>query len=245
MAFFSHKGGVGTSTLAAATAIAIKASGAGDVVLAELKPTFGDLAGILGLHPERDLASLAADLDQPGPIESYCLRDVRSGIAVLPGPADPADGARLTPGQVERAIIALRRRFPWVVLDVPAQLDLLALGALDLSEKVCVVTEAATATLQQTAALLRVLDAQGFHADRIKVIVNRNDFVHSGPHAREITEAIGRKAEASLGFDLHVAEAAESGGLPTLMNSPKAEFVRTVGLLARSLTQGGLGKAGG
>ena len=237
VAFYSHKGGAGVTTLAVSTALAMKNAGADDVVLAELKPMFGDLAGMLALRPERDMAGLVADLDRPGPIESYCLRESHSGLAVLPGPADPAAGAAISPEQVGRAVIALRRRFPWVVLDLPASLDLLTLGALDLAETVCLVTEASTATLQQTAALLRVLAAQGFGPERVRVLVNRHDLLHGGPNAREVAEALGRKVDAQFGFDPHVAEAAENGEL-LVLNNPKMEFVKAVNGLARGLLGG-------
>ena len=64
-AFFGHKGGVGTTTLAVNTALVLAGSGeAGEVTLCDTALQFGEAVDHLGLAVDRDIGDLVRDLDE-------------------------------------------------------------------------------------------------------------------------------------------------------------------------------------
>jgi pilus assembly protein CpaE len=237
MAFFSHKGGVGTTTLAVHTALALASSGqAGDTVLCDAHVPFGDAAGMLGLDPDRDLADLVADLDQQGPMDSFSIRDPRTGLHVIASPREAAAALLLTPEQLGRALIALRRRFASVIVDLPSSLDLFTMAALDLADAIGVVTEPVPATVRRTAELLNVLEQQGVGADRVRVILNKEGWHQKCLPAAQVAARLGREVSLTLPFDSDVVEC--SAGTETMfVSNPKSEFARGIMALAQELVQ--------
>jgi Flp pilus assembly CpaE family ATPase len=173
IAFFSHQGGVGTTTLAVNTALALRAAEPQrTVALVDANVQFGSAAAHLGVVPERDLGDVVQDLEL-GPMFPLSLAGPDPGIALLASPRDPRAGERVTPEDLSRVVLELRRRFRTVVIDTAPVLDLMTLAVLDISETIVIVTEGSAPIIAGTARLLRMLDSLGFNGDRIRLVVSR------------------------------------------------------------------------
>ncbi len=231
VAFVGHKGGVGTSTLAANAALALAASGriGRGVVLCDAACTFGSGAALLGVKPEADLGDLATDLGQLGRLDrleslaSYLAYDDRSGLALLAAPRDPRAAAGVAPEDLGAALVALRRRFGLVIVDTPSALDLWSLAVLDLAESIVLVTEAVAPTVVASAVWLDLLAEEGFARDRFRVVLNRQG---SGPgllSERTVSEHLGRPIDAVLP-EAEAVRAAGATGSPMVLAQPKAPF---------------------
>ena len=232
IAFFGHKGGVGTTTLAVNTALLLAGSGeAGEVALCDADLQFGDAAALLGLAPDRDLADMARDLDHLGALSAYLSRDPATGLRVLARPRDLVDAERVTPEELARLVIHLQRRFDTVVVDTPPVLDLMTLAVLDLAEKVILVTEAVTPTVLGTARLLRLLEEQGFAAERLRVVVNRHAAFEGNLPPGTVAEQLGRPVDYVIAYDRAFVTAATRGA-PPILGRRKSDFPDVVGRLA-------------
>ena len=131
IAFFSPKGGVGTTALAVNCAALLASGGAGSdvigasVVLVDLDLQFGQVATHLNLQPKLDFSRLAVDdlaRTDPEGLEGY-LTAHASGLKVLAAPTSPDSAARISVEEVEQVIQILRTTFDFVVVDCGTRLD--------------------------------------------------------------------------------------------------------------------------
>src|SRR5207245_3050829 len=106
IAFLHGKGGVGCTTLAVNSAVALAATTIYRVALLDLNLEFGNAPMLLNLTPERTLADLAEedheDLDQ-ATFSRYLIQD-RSGVRVLAGCDIPERAELVTVPAVQQSI---------------------------------------------------------------------------------------------------------------------------------------------
>jgi pilus assembly protein CpaE len=238
IAFFSHQGGVGTTTLAVNTALALRTGEpARNVVLLDANVQFGCAAAHLGLVPERDLGDglqeLAAGMMFPLPTAGPA-----PGIAVLASPLDPRAAQMVTPEDLSRALIELQRRYQVVVVDTAPVLDLMTLSVLDLSETVVVVTEGNAPTIAGTGRLLRMLESLGFGEERVRLVVNRYRREADVLAPDIIAGQLDRAVEHVVPFIWPVAVGTHRGA-PALMERGAAQFGDAVRKLAKDVGRAG------
>jgi pilus assembly protein CpaE len=150
VAFFSPKGGVGTTTLAVNTAVLLAGGGTpppssngsepaippSRVLLIDLDLQFGQVATHLNLTPRFDIAGLATDdqaLGDPDLARSY-LTAHESGLQVLAAPARPESDFRVSVDHVARIIELFRPTFNHIVVDLGSRLDPRTLWVLEQSD---------------------------------------------------------------------------------------------------------------
>ena len=223
IAFFSQQGGVGTTTLAVNTALLMAGSDQvrGRVALCDAAVQFGGAVTFLGLKAQRDLADLVRDPQGVTALPACLTEEPASGLRVLAAPRDPVEGERVTPEDITRVLIELRRRFSWVVVDTPPTLDLLTLAVLDTADKIFVVTEAVTPTIIGTAKLLRLLEDEKLGAERLRVVLNRFNTFEGNLSERTVAQQLGREVDHVVPYDRSFVTAA-TRGKPVLMGRPSA-----------------------
>jgi pilus assembly protein CpaE len=203
IAFFSQQGGVGTTTLAVNTAMLMAGSDEVDglVALCDSAVQFGTAASFLGLSVGRDLADFVRD-PQGGAALSACLtEETVSGLKVLAAPRDPVQGDAITPEDLTRVLMELRRRFAWVVVDTPPVLDLLTLTVLDSADTIFVVTEATTPTLIGTERLLTVLDGERLNDERLRIVLNKFSTFDGNLSEDTVADRLGRDMDHVVPYD--------------------------------------------
>jgi pilus assembly protein CpaE len=237
VAFFSHKGGVGTSTLAVSTALALAAAQEreGSVVLCDAALQFGSAAALLRLSPELDVADLVRDLAALEAISAYLTVEPETGLRVLASPRDPRDAEQISPEDLGRVLIGLRRRFEVAVVDLPPVLDLLTLAVLDLAETIFVVTEPLAPTVAATARLLDLLTEQGLTGERVRLVLNRSSTAEWNLRDRLVAEHLGRPVDHVIPYNDAVLVAASSG-VPLVLRDRKSNFSEAVSRLAQAIS---------
>ncbi len=231
--FFSHKGGVGTTTLAVNTALALaqRPGATGEVVLCDAVVQLGNAAAFLGLTPDHDLHDLVRDLDEMVALPTYLAEVPESGLRVLASPRDPVAAEHITPEDLSRVLIELRRRFPLVVVDAPSHLDALTLAVLDLSETIFIVTEATTPAVGGTARLLELLDELQIRRERVQVVLNLHSSFEGNWPESHVAQQLGRPVSHVIPYDKAVVIAAHRSA-PLLLGRSKSGFVPAVQRLA-------------
>jgi pilus assembly protein CpaE len=115
---FAGKGGCGKSTISTNLAVALSAGGSRKVCLIDLDLSFGDVAIMLQLVPERsmvDAVSMSGRLDETG--MRSLLTSYSTGVDTLLAPAGPADGERVNRELVAEIIDLARKNFDFIVVD--------------------------------------------------------------------------------------------------------------------------------
>ncbi len=141
LSFLGAKGGVGTTTTAVNVAVALAESGK-SVILAELRPTFGDLALSLQCEPTASLADLhdvpAERIDKHLLSAHLCLGP--AAIRILFGSHSKKTGWELDAEHAEAVIQGLARLADFVILDLAGWPSSAMATATRLSQFVAVVT---------------------------------------------------------------------------------------------------------
>jgi pilus assembly protein CpaE len=233
--FYSPKGGVGRTTLAVNTAVVLSASDLtiGEVALCDADLQFGNAAAHLGLVPDHDLADLAGGLEGLQTLSTHFANHAQTHLHLLASPRDPIDADRVTPEQMSRVLIALRRRFEVVVVDAPSLLDLMSLALLDLSDLIFLVTEPVAPTVLSTARCLDLLQRQGIGGGRIEIVLNRAGEGAGQLAERLIDEQLGRPIEHRVPEDRSLV-AALNRGEPAVVAKQQGPFAEAISDLAQA-----------
>lgn len=173
---YGPRGGVGTSFLAANLAVTL----ARDVpqartVLVDLHPQFGTAAALLNLKPDHtilDLAPFVDDLNTSSAIISNVLTSHSSGLRLLAAPPLHL-GEWMSPDAAASILLALRRAFSFVVVDLPSEINDSTLAVLERADQLLTVISPDVLSVQAVRSALQVFEQRGIARDIVNLVVNR------------------------------------------------------------------------
>ncbi len=189
VAFFSPKGGVGTTTLAVNTAVLLAGGAsplpgpprapevgfpAARVLLVDLDLQFGQVATHLNLTPRYDIGGLASDeqaLADPDLARMY-LTTHSSGLTVLAAPTRPEADFRVTLEHLERIFEMMGPSFDHIIVDLGSRLDPRAVWLLEQSDAHVFVLFPEIAALRAMSMLMTFLAETTPLQARAAIVVN-------------------------------------------------------------------------
>jgi len=251
VAFFSPKGGVGTTTLAVNTAVLLAGGGAAAptgsngmeptipasrVLLIDLDLQFGQVATHLNLTPRFDLAGLATDeqaLDDPELARSY-LTIHGSGLAVLAAPARPEADFRVSVEHVQRIIELLRPSFDHVVVDLGSRLDPRALWVLEQADAHAFVLFPEIAALRGMSLLMAFLAETTPLQARTLLVVN-HVFPKELLKTRDVENLLHAKPAAEVPYTEVEIIRSVNEGVPLVMARPASAAAAAMRRLAQAV----------
>src|SRR5512141_369136 len=132
IAFYGAKGGVGATTVAINTAIALHQDHDRKVVLVDGVLQFGDHRVFLDLGPDRKSIT---DAVQAPTVDADLMKSILvkhdSGIDLLLAPASPEEGDLIREERLTEVLALLRSMYDFVIIDVEKRLGDLTLSVLD------------------------------------------------------------------------------------------------------------------
>ena len=189
IAFFSPKGGVGTTTLAVNTAVLLAGGGGttsgqragaalavptSRVLLIDLDLQFGQVATHLNLNPRFDIGGLATDdqaLADPELARTY-LTAHSSGLSILAAPVRPEADVRITVAHLQRITELLNPWFDHIIVDLGSRLDPRALWVLEQADAHVFVLFPEIAALRAMSLLMAFLAETAPLKSRAVIVVN-------------------------------------------------------------------------
>ncbi|HLL69369.1 MAG TPA: P-loop NTPase [Micromonosporaceae bacterium] len=187
---FAGKGGCGKSTMSTNLAVALNAGGTRRVLLIDLDLSFGDVAIMLQLAPERsmvDAVGMAGRLDETG-LRSL-LTPFLPGLDTLVAPSGPADGERVTRDLVTEILRVARRSFDYIVVDTPPFFSDQVLAAMDVSNFFVLLTTPDIPSLKNLRLTLDMFDLLEYGQDQRIIVLNRSDS-RVGPTKADIERVV-------------------------------------------------------
>lgn len=237
LAFYGAKGGVGTTTIAVNTAIALHKQQRRRVALVDANLQFGDHRVFLDVgldkrsivdaaeSPSIDLELLASILVHHG-----------SGIDLLLAPPTPetADLVSAERHHLLQVVEALRSAYDYVVVDLDQRLDDHALDVLGVADRVLVVLNADLSCIKNVRLVMETLQQVGVPQDRMTLVMNRSNAM-TGVSLKSVESVLKREIEHMVVNDYRAAITGLNTGRPFQAARVEAGIGASIAELARRL----------
>ena len=234
VAFYSAKGGSGTTTLAVNTAAAVARKFPRQVLLVDLSAPFGHAALFADLIATGSIASAskAARVDFEAVLRGNIVNH-RSGTGVLPGTLRPEEVDLMTGELVGRVLEVVVGWQKVVLVDVGTSLAEASLAVIERAECLVVIVPPEIAAMTDARRALAIFrDIMNVPDNRIVLVLNQR--VPHPPLDRAAVESIlGRKMSAVIGFDDSRPEDSTLAGGLVLQRDPSSLVSRGAIDLAR------------
>jgi pilus assembly protein CpaE len=239
LAFYGAKGGVGTTTLAINTAIALHTELKRSVALVDANLQFGDHRVFLDLGPT--VTSIVEAVTATG-IDPDVLRKVMvrhdSGVDLLLAPPMPESAELVSREQhhLLRIVEILKTLYDYVVVDMDKQLDDHALDVIGAADRLIVVMTADLSCLKNVRLMLATMGQLGVPDERLLLVLNRSN-AFTGISVKSVENVLKRQIEQQIGNDYRAAISSLNSGTPFMVNRADSAIARGVVELAQAVDQ--------
>ena len=237
VAVFGAKGGVGKTTIATNLGLALATSLGQSVVLIDGDNSFGDVAAMLDMRPERSIIDFVRDIETVDRtnVTEYLTKHP-SGLWVLPAPRESLQWRAVTPEAFRKVVEIVSRRFDIVLVDTAAILSDVALAILDGANMVLWVTSTDFSSINNSLLGLEALQQMSYPESRIRLVLNVNSS-DDGVRPAKIESVLKRQFFWSIPYDRAIRTGAQVGN-PAVLSNPGGAGARTLIQLAQALTGG-------
>ena len=212
--FYGAKGGVGTTTIAINSAIALHKELGRRVCLIDASLQFGDHRVFLDLGLDRmsvvDLATApTVDID----LIHQVLVKHESGIELLLAPPSPETAELVTQDHLPNLIGLMKNDFDYIVIDMDKRLDEVNLRIMDVADTIYLIMTADLPCLKNVRLVLETIGHLGYSDNKVKLILNRSN-AFTGINVKNAESALKRKIDFQIINEYRSAIGALNSGAP-------------------------------
>ncbi len=239
--FYGAKGGVGTTTLAINTAIALATRQRRRTALLDANLQFGDERVFLDLG--LDSSSIVNAITEPD-LDADLLKKLmvthRSGIDLLLAPPNPeqadivVERQRTEPGTLTNILRLLRKAYDYTIVDTGRTIDDFTLQLFDESDVIFVVMTADLSCLKNVRLVLETMDSLGFERSKVQLVLNRSN-AYTGINVDNAESALGRKIDYQIMNEYRGAISALNSGEPFMSSRPDGPLGQNVSKFAQEM----------
>jgi pilus assembly protein CpaE len=212
--FYGAKGGVGTTTIAINSAIALHKELGRKVCLIDANLQFGDHRVFLDLGLDR---MSVVDLAQAQTIDTDYVKQIlvkhESGIELLLAPPSPETAELVTSEHLPNIIGLLAHEFDYIVVDIDKRLDEVNLRIMDAATIIYVVMTADLPCLKNVRLVLETIGHLGYSDSKVKLILNRSN-AFTGINVKNAESALKRRIDYQIINEYRAAIGALNSGAP-------------------------------
>ena len=226
-AYYGAKGGVGTTTIAINTAIALRSLDR-RVVLVDGNLQFGDHRVFMDLANDRK--SIVDAINAPT-IDADLLKGVvqahDSGVDLLLAPPTPEAADLVTAGHMHEILQVLATMYDYVIVDIDKRLDELNLMVLDIAETIFAVMTADLSCLKNVRLVLGTMGHLGYASGKLKLVLNRSN-AYTGINVKSAEGALRQPIEHQIVNEYRGAISALNTGAPFMAAKADSVLGRSV-----------------
>ncbi len=226
-AYYGAKGGVGTTTIAINTAIALRSLDR-RVVLVDGNLQFGDHRVFMDLANDRK--SIVDALTAPT-IDADLLRGViqahDSGVDLLLAPPTPEAADLVTAAHMHEILRVLATMYDYVIVDIDKRLDEFNLMVLDIAETIFAVMTADLSCLKNVRLVLGTMGHLGYASGKLKLVLNRSN-AYTGINVKSAEGALRQPIEHQIVNEYRGAISALNTGAPFMAAKADSVLGRSV-----------------
>jgi pilus assembly protein CpaE len=238
-AWYGAKGGVGTTTLAINTAIALVRETKQSVVLVDANLQLGDHRVFVDLGPDKHSivdAVTAQSIDSD--LLRRCVVRHESGVYLLLAPSQPeaAEHVSAEMHHLYQVVDLLRGMYDYVLVDLDQRLDDHTLDVVSTADVLYMVMTADLACLKNVRLLLETLGQVGVPGDRLELVLNRSN-AQTGISSKAAEGVLRRKITHHVVNDYRTAIGSLNSGTPFMVNRPDSPIGKAVTKMARAMAE--------
>ncbi|MHA7679433.1 AAA family ATPase [Cupriavidus sp. PET2-C1] len=236
LSFLSCKGGSGTSFIAANLGHVLAEKHNKRVLLVDLSQQYGDAAFLVTDQvPPATLTDVCRQIDRlDTSLLDACVTHIGKDFDVLPGAGDPVKAGEIKAAHLERILALVVPQYDVVIFDVGQDINPASIQVLDHSNLIYPVLQLNLTYLRAGRRLLDICQSLGYHADRLRLIVNRYD-KHAPISLRLLEETFGMPTSHSLPNDPVPVRDAISQGVPVQQLAEGSQIARALVKMASQI----------
>jgi pilus assembly protein CpaE len=241
VSFYGAKGGVGTTTLAINTAIALASRLKRKAALIDANLQFGDMRVFLDLG--LDSPSIVNAISEPD-LDAELMKKLvvghHAGIDLLLAPPNPeqadivVERTRTSPESLHTILRLMRAAYDYTIVDTARTIDDFTLQLFDESDVIFVVMTADLSCLKNVRLVLETMDSLGFERSKVQLVLNRSN-AYTGINVDNAESALGRKIDYQLINEYRGAISALNSGEPFMYSRPDGPLGQDLSKFAREV----------
>jgi pilus assembly protein CpaE len=232
VAVFSPKGGVGTSSVSANLAVALRQMTNKKIALVDGNLIFGDLGVIMNLVSTKTIADLSNRISE---LDRELLNDVMathtSQVKVLLAPPNPQTGELVTSDHLRAILELLRREFDYVVVDTQSSFQDRALAVLDVADRIIALMTLEMPCIKNIKLFLEVAELLEYPAEKTLLVLNKADN-RLGIRVENVEENIQHKVALQIANAPHEMTLAINQGVPLVIEKRGHQTAKDIFTLA-------------
>lgn len=232
--FYGAKGGVGTTTIAINTAIALTARLKRTTALLDANLQFGDMRVFLDLG--LDSSSIVNAITE-NDLDAELLRKLmvrhHAGMELLLAPPNPESAdlvmerQRTHPRALSDILALMRRAYDYTVVDMAKTIDDFNLQLFDEADVIFVVMTADLSCLKNVRLVLETMDSLGYERSKVQLVLNRSN-AYTGINVDNAESALGRRIDYQVINEYRGAISALNSGEPFMSSRPDGPLGQSV-----------------
>ncbi|CAN5269556.1 hypothetical protein BH18GEM1_BH18GEM1_04670 [soil metagenome] len=235
LAFFSAKGGSGSTTVATNLAIQIHRLTGKRTVLVDLDLELGEIALFMGMEPRFNFVDLARNFHRmdAGLLASF-IECHDSGVHLLSAPYHPEKAESVTGDQTRQILQFLKQHYDYVVVDTSNSFTPRTLAAFELASEICLVANIDLPSLRNIQRCQHLLDRMGEKGQALRLVVNRyandNDIT-----LEDVERSLGMEVYWALPNDYESVIYSINTGRPVILDD-SSQYTQELQALAAKIT---------
>ena len=238
---YGAKGGVGTTTMAINTAIALAGRQKRRTALIDANLQFGDERVFLDLGlGSSSIVNAISEPDLDAELLKKLVVSHHSGIDLLLAPPNPeqadivVERQRNDPASLTNILALLRKAYDYVLVDTGRTIDDFTLQLFDEADLIYVVMTADLSCLKNVRLVLETMDSLGFPRDKVQLVLNRSN-AYTGINVDNAESALGRRIDHQIINEYRGAISALNSGEPFMSSRPDGPLGQSVAKFAAAM----------